>query len=302
MKRKSKIPLLLVIMLVYILTQLGWWAYLITELTKVVYSGSPKLDQRIWMVLGEGMVFASLLFIGFLYTYKAYKKEIELSRKQKNFLLSVTHEFKTPVASLRLFLETLQKRELDPQQKQEFISRAMNDIDRLNGITENILTAARIDMQVYPMNKTKISFSSLLEKITDSLSVSAGKDHITRKEIAKEIFVEADEQALISVVSNLYENAVKYSPKNSVIQVVLETRNQKAVLRIEDNGQGISEENTKKIFEKFYRVQDEETRTTKGTGLGLYITRFFVLQNGGEIKVKKNEPSGTIMEVVFDLV
>ncbi|MFZ5552752.1 MAG: sensor histidine kinase, partial [Bacteroidota bacterium] len=288
-------------MLVYILTQLGWWAYLITELTKVVYSGSPKLDQRIWMVLGEGMVFASLLFIGFLYTYKAYKKEIELSRKQKNFLLSVTHEFKTPVASLRLFLETLQKRELDPQQKQEFISRAMNDIDRLNGITENILTAARIDMQVYPMNKTKISFSSLLEKITDSLSVSAGKDHITKKEIAKEIFVEADEQALISVVSNLYENAVKYSPKNSVIQVVLETRNQKAVLRIEDNGQGISEENTKKIFEKFYRVQDEETRTTKGTGLGLYITRFFVLQNGGEIKVKKNEPSGTIMEVVFDL-
>lgn len=68
MKRKSKIPLLLVIMLVYILIQLGWWAYLITELTKVVYSGSPKQDQRIWMVLGEGMVFASLLFIGFLYT------------------------------------------------------------------------------------------------------------------------------------------------------------------------------------------------------------------------------------------
>lgn len=301
MVKRSNIPLLLALMLVYILAQLGWWAFLITELTEEVYKNSPKMNQRIWMVLGEGMVFTTLLLIGFIYTYKAYKKEIELSRKQKNFLLSVTHEFKTPISSLRLFLETIHKRDLDPKQKEEFITRALNDVDRLNGITENILLAAKIDLQAFPVSKSKIDFSALMHRVIDDLLFSVGKNHKTIKEIQSNIVFDADENSLVSIVTNLYDNAVKYSPENSDINISLSEKNKEIILRISDQGSGIPEDRYKLIFEKFYRIQDEETRSAKGTGLGLYITRHFTEQHKGKIKVSKNNPKGTIMEIRFPI-
>jgi len=299
MRKRSNIPLLLILMLVYILAQLGWWAFLITELTGEVYKNSPKMNLRIWMVLGEGMVFATLLLMGFIYTYKAYKKEIELSRKQKNFLLSVTHEFKTPIASLRLFLETIHKRELDNKQKEEFITRALNDVDRLNGITENILLAAKIDMQAFPVTKTKTDFSALVKKVIDNLAASIGKNYKTVSDIQSGIIKEIDEHSMVSVITNLYDNAVKYSPEGSEIKISLSENNNRVILKVADQGTGINENKKKMIFEKFYRIQDEDTRSAKGTGLGLYITKYFVEQHGGKINVSENIPKGTVMEIIF---
>ena len=301
MKSRSNIPLLLLLLFTYILAQLGWWAFLITKLTNVVYADNPKLDQRVWMVWGEGLVFALLLFIGFIFTYKAYLKELYLARQQKNFLLSVTHELKTPVASLKLLIETLQARELNEEQKKLFLNNALSDTDRLNVLIENILQSAHMDSGNFPIHKTKINVSKLIKDNLKSMETSIGKNHRFHLEINPEIFAEADQQAIISILINLVDNAVKYSPKDAEISVKLVSTSNTFQLIVLDQGQGIKKEDRKKIFEKFIRIQNEETRSTKGTGLGLYIVSNLVNSHHGKIDVSDNSPCGSVFMIEIPL-
>lgn len=297
MKNRSIIPLLLVLLFSYIIAQLFWWAYLITQLTKVVYEGSDKLSTRVTMIWGEGIVFSFLLFLGFIITYKAYRKEIALARQQKNFLLSITHELKTPVASLRLFIETLQSRNLTEEQKSIFLQNALNDTDRLNVLIENILLTARLEKGDSPLQKKMIDVSSLVKKNIQNLESTIGKNHITNLNVQDEVCAKVDELAFISILNNLYENAVKYSPSSSEINVELTEMNGSVILKVKDQGEGVSKENKKKIFDKFFRVQNEEIRATKGTGLGLYIVANYVKQHNGIIQVLDNSPKGSIFQI-----
>jgi signal transduction histidine kinase len=301
MKTRSNIPLLLFLLFTYILAQLGWWAFLITRLTKEYYADSPKLDQRVWMIWGEGLVFAMILFIGFIFTYKAYLKELYLSRQQKNFLLSVTHELKTPVASLKLLIETLQSRELSEDQKKLFLQNALSDTDRLNVLIENILQSARMDSGNFPVHKSMINVSALIEENLNNLKNSIGKNHRFISEINSNVFAEVDQQALVSILVNLIDNAVKYSPKDSEIKVKVISEGNVFKLVISDLGQGIRKEDRKKIFDKFMRIQNEETRSAKGTGLGLYIVSNLVNGHRGKISVGDNSPVGTIFTIEIPL-
>lgn len=296
MKQRSRLPLLLVLLFTYILAQLGWWAYLITKHSKTVYAGNPKLDTRVWMIWGEGLVFAIILFIGFIYTYRAYLKEIRLAKQQKNFLLSVTHELKTPVASLKLLIETLQSRELNEEQKKIFLSNALYDTERLTGLIENILQSAKMDSDDYPLYRKNISVTSIIKNTLDKLTPTFGRYHSVKSNL-DEVSAFADEHALQSVLINLVDNAVKYSDKNSEITVSLRKDNSHFILSVADHGQGIKKEDRKKIFQKFVRIQNEETRSVKGTGLGLYIVYHLVLKHGGTIEVEANKPSGTVFTV-----
>jgi signal transduction histidine kinase len=301
MKSRSNIPLLLLLLFTYILAQLGWWAFLITQLTNVVYADNPKLDQRVWMVWGEGLVFALILFIGFIFTYKAYLKELYLARQQKNFLLSVTHELKTPVASLKLLIETLQARELNEEQKKIFLNNALSDTDRLNVLIENILQSAHMDSGNLPIHKTNVNVSNLIIDNLNVLKNSIGKNHRFQFDIAPNIFAEADQQALVSILINLVDNAVKYSPKDAEISVKLFSTSTTFQLIVSDQGQGIKKEDRKKIFEKFIRIQNEETRSTKGTGLGLYIVSNLVNSHHGKIDVSDNSTSGSVFTIEIPL-
>jgi two-component system phosphate regulon sensor histidine kinase PhoR len=300
MKRRSRLPLLLVLLFTYILAQLGWWAYLITKLTKTVYAENPKLDTRVWMIWGEGFVFAIILFIGFIFTYRAYLKEIRLAKQQKNFLLSVTHELKTPVASLKLLVETLQSRELNEEQKKIFLSNALYDTDRLTGLIENILQSAKMDSDDYPVYKKNISVTSVVKNTLDKLTPTFGRNH-TLKSNLDDVSAIADEQAIQSILINLVDNAVKYSEKNTEITVSLRTDNSDFILSVADQGKGIKKEDRKKIFQKFVRIQNEETRSAKGTGLGLYIVHHLVLKHGGTIDADDNQPCGTVFTVRIPL-
>lgn len=301
MKTRSNIPLLLFLLFTYILAQLGWWAFLITRLTKEYYADSPKLDQRVWMIWGEGLVFAMILFIGFIFTYKAYLKELYLSRQQKNFLLSVTHELKTPVASLKLLIETLQSRELSEEQKRLFLQNALSDTDRLNALIENILQSARMDSGNFPVHKSLINVSALIDENLNKLKNSIGKNHRFISEISSDVFAQADQQALVSILVNLIDNAVKYSPKDSEIGVKLNSDDNVFRLVISDSGQGIRKEDRKKIFDKFMRIQNEETRSAKGTGLGLYIVSNLVNGHRGKISVGDNSPQGSVFSIEIPL-
>lgn len=301
MKSRSNIPLLLFLLFTYILAQLGWWAYLITQLTKIVYSESPKLDQRVWMVWGEGLVFAMILFIGFIFTYKAYLKELYLARQQKNFLLSVTHELKTPVASLKLLIETLQSRDLNDEQKKLFLNNALSDTDRLQVLIDNILQSASMDSGNFPIHKRELNVSELVQNTLRKWENSIGKNNMIQSQIEQGVIASVDDQAIVSVLNNLMDNAIKYSEKGTEIRVDLKSYSDHFILTVSDQGSGIPKEDRKKIFQKFIRIQNEETRSTKGTGLGLYIVSNLIMSHQGKIEVGDNSPKGSVFKIRIPL-
>lgn len=261
-----------------------------------------KLHQRWVMIMGEGVVFAGILFLGIVQVRKTLKKEAELSQQQQNFLLSVTHELKSPIASTKLQLQTLHKRELDREKQKEIISDAINDMERLNNLVENILLAAKIENNVFALHKEKCNLS---EYITEGMNQTLRTFNCKQKvvlNIQPDVHLNIDKTTFPSIVLNLFENAVKYSPLNSTITIELTKQNGKTVLGVADEGTGVSEKEKALIFQKFYRVGNENTRKAKGTGLGLYIADYLVKQHGGTISIKNNFPTGSVFEVVFNEV
>ncbi len=259
-----------------------------------------KLHNRWIMIAGEGLVFLTLLGLGAVKTHRAFKKEVALSQRQKNFLLSVTHELKSPLASIKLYLQTLQKHDLDKARQQHFIENAIKDTDRLNILVENVLTATKIESSKYSFLKEPINLSASLDEIISKHQQNNSGKHIFNIEIAPDIKVSFDKQALSSVIINLIENAEKYSPENTKISVSLKVLNNRIYLQVSDQGAGIVDNEKSSIFEKFYRIGNEETRKTKGTGLGLFIVKYIVEHHNGKISIKDNTPTGSIFEIIFN--
>lgn len=260
---------------------------------------NAKLHKRWLMISSEGAVFVFLLLLGGYQIRKTLKKESALAQQQKNFLLSVTHELKSPIASTKLQLQTLEKHDLERGKQKEILSNAISDTERLNNLVENILTAAKIENSVFALHKETYNLS---EYITEGMKQTISSFNYKQKivlDIEPGISLSIDRTSFPSIILNLVENAVKYSPENSTITLSLKKLNEKVILAVSDQGVGISPQEKINIFQKFYRVGNEEVRKTKGTGLGLYIVKFLVEEHNGAISVKDNSPKGTVFEVVF---
>lgn len=315
MQKKFSRPLLIFYILVaYVFIQFCWWAYSLVQLNSEIYNlkleiltlqheGSPeiliekanldqKLRSRIWMVLGEGSVFFILLVIGVWQTLQSFKKEVSLAKQQKNFLLAVTHELKSPIASVKLYLQTMQKRELDREKQNEIVAKAIADTDRLGSLVENLLLATKIDRSDYMLHFEELNLSDLLNQITSTHP----ENKRLKTEIQHGIKMQADKLAFTSIVINLLENALKYSEQNVVVKL---QRDKNILLSVIDSGAGISDDEKQKVFEKFYRIGNEDTRKSKGTGLGLYIVKNLVERHNGSINIRNNQPKGSIFEVDF---
>jgi K+-sensing histidine kinase KdpD len=260
-----------------------------------------KIKEKYWMVIGEGSVFILLLGIGVSIARKAYKKELEVAQQQKNFMMSITHEFKSPIAAIRLNLETLLKRDMEKPQQKNMLSRALIETDRVNFLVENILIATRIEAANMDFAFSKINLSACIDELISFKQEASGR-HPIKANIEKDIYISGDRLAIASLVINLIENAEKYTPANSAITLNLFQLNNEAFLQVCDGGPGVPTQERRKIFEKFYRIGNEETRTTKGTGLGLYICRYIALKHRGKITVKENIPNGSIFETVFPVL
>jgi K+-sensing histidine kinase KdpD len=261
---------------------------------------NQKLHRRWVMISSEGAVFIGLLLLGIYQIRKTFKKEKELANQQKNFLLSVTHELKSPIASTRLQIETLLLRDLDKEKQKEILNNAIHDTDRLNNLVENILLASKIENDFYKLHLEKCNLS---EYLTENLNQTIRIFNYAQKiilDIEPKIHLNIDKTAFPSIIINLLENAVKYSPKESTITIKLNKDNNQIKLAVLDEGVGISDEEKINIFQKFYRIGNEETRSAKGTGLGLYIVQFLVEKHNGTISIKNNSPKGSIFEVVFN--
>jgi signal transduction histidine kinase len=249
-----------------------------------------------WMILGEASVFVLSLLIGIVFINRGYHKEILAAKQSSNFLLSITHELKSPIASIRLGFETLQRKKLSEEQSHVLLKNGINDTDRLNNLVSDLLLSARLE-STYQLNTELFSLEILIDECVQLLKQKF-PSAIIKVNLIKEIpEILADYSAIRSVIINLLENAVKYSDSVPEIIIGLTSNNERCNIEISDKGIGIDQSERKKIFEKFYRVGNEDQRKTKGTGLGLYIVDQIVRAHNGSITVSSNQPKGTIFNV-----
>lgn len=248
----------------------------------------------------EGATFLLLIIIGAVFVYRATRRRLKLSLQQQNFMMAVTHELKTPIAVARLNLETLQKRRLEEKQQQKLINITLEEVSRLNALCNNILLASQLDAGEYKISKNEVNISELAKRVFADFSLR-NLNRMVPGGIEEGLAVTGEELLLEMMMNNIIENALKYSPKDSVVNISLNKKNNTVQFVVKDNGPGIAEEEKNKIFEKFYRVGNEATRTAKGTGLGLYLCRQIAKDHNADITVNRNGEKGAVFTVIFNL-
>ena len=294
-KMITKATIIYWLMLIYIVAALVWWfislqkqsyelaEFRINQLNATVdSSASPALYQAEYNAivnakkrttvkhLSEGLFFLALIIVGAVFVFRSVRRQFKLQQQQQNFMMAVTHELKTPISVARLNLETIQKYSLDPEKQKKFIRTSLEETSRLNFLTNNILIASQLEGGGYQSSKEELDLSDLLKDCLQDF-----RNRFPEKKFSEQIEPDADVKGdsllLQMLINNLLENAIKYSPKESPVSAVLKKENSFIQLAITDEGPGIPDDEKKKIFSKFYRIGNEATRKTQGTGLGLYL-------------------------------
>lgn len=248
--------------------------------------------------IGEGFTFLALILIGAVFVYRATRRQLTLSLQQQNFMMAITHELKTPIAVTRLNLETMQKRRLEEQQQQKLINITLQEVNRLNSLCNNILLASQLDAGEYNISKNEVDISELAKRVFNDFKIRHASRDITGA-FEDNLFVTGEALLLEMLMSNLIENALKYSPKNAPVHIALHRGKKNIRFVVKDEGPGIAETERNKIFEKFYRVGNEATRTAKGTGLGLYLSKQIAKDHQAEIAVSSNDAKGSVFTVTL---
>lgn len=266
-----------------------------TEYASEMQQLNGKLESRTTQYVAEGATFLVVILIGAAVVYGSFIRRIGLSRQQNNFMLAVTHELKSPLASIKLNLQTLEKHKLDETKRDILINRCINESNRLNDLCNNMLFTSQIEGGQYKPALEPFSLSVMVEDVISEFAERYQRRF--EEDIDEGLRIVGDKSMLRMAVTNLVENAIKYTPETGLIKLCLETKNQIACLRVIDEGPGIPDAEKKKIFDKFYRVGKEESRKAKGTGLGLYLSSRIVAQHKGKLLIKDNKPQGAIFEM-----
>ena len=243
-------------------------------------------QKKMWWF--QSVLLFMLVGTGVFGVFYSINSLFKLNKQQNNFLLSVTHEFKTPIAAIRLMLQTILNPKIKEDKKRELIEKSIDNTHRLEDLTENMLTATQIEYGQYTYNYEAFNLSEMMYRIVASHEVKG----LINTQIEEEVSYTGDKVILRIAISNLINNAFKYS-NDQPIDLVLKKLKNEIQIQVKDQGVGVDSAERKKIFNKFYRSQDEETRTTKGTGLGLFIVKRAVKNHGGNIDVTDNLPQGS---------
>lgn len=233
-----------------------------------------------------GIIFFSLIITGLVLNTIFLVREIRRNEQHDAFLNAVTHELKTPIASIRLYLETLKTRDVSAEKRAEFYDIMLADSDRLLNTVEQVLSVSRAREQKKLLNISDINLQEILreaiERVRNRYGLSGNEISINSS--GDKIKVSGDSNELQTVFKNLLDNAVKYSGNEIKISVNVKSLNEKSVIvRIKDSGIGIPPPELKRIFKRFYRVPNKPTQRKKGTGLGLFIVRTIIKKHGGKI-------------------
>lgn len=314
-KKLTVITIVYWFLLTYIVTALIFWflslvrqstqmsEYKLLQLKKDAPDYSTRVNEiedeerrKIAQYIGEGSTFLLLILVGAVFVYQATRRQILLNTQQQNFMMAITHELKTPIAITKLNIETLLKRKLEESQQEKLLNNALQESNRLNDLCDNILLASQIDAGDYLPDKEMINLGELVQE-SAAYFKTRFPYQLIEETIEENIYVKGDRLLLQLAVNNLIENAIKYSGKQKPVTILLQKSNAETQLLVKDLGKGIARQEKKKVFEKFYRAGDENTRNTKGTGLGLYLTKKIIKDHNGNITVQDNTPSGCIFAI-----
>ncbi|MDY5730205.1 MAG: HAMP domain-containing sensor histidine kinase [Eubacteriales bacterium] len=237
-------------------------------------------------------------------TFNHMSEKLENLEKSRNqFISNASHELKTPLATMKILLETiLYQDDMDPSISKEFLDDINKEIDRLNSVIKDLLTLVSLDNKTVQLQKTQFNLSDLVNDIGKKMKMIADKKgKVLLFNIEENVDFYGDEAKLHHVVYNLVDNAVKYTGDDGVIELNLFKNGKMVILSVRDNGHGIPEEDTKHIFDRFYRVDKARSRETGGTGLGLSIVHQMVMLHGGKIYVESKEGEGSefVVELPF---
>ena len=253
------------------------------------------LNWREVALLVLGIVFFNLLIFGLVLNTTFLIREIRRNEQHDAFINAVTHELKTPVASIRLYLETLKTRDVDQQQRQEFYDIMLADTDRLSKTVEQVLRASRTRHRGRHIAKSAINLSDMVRECLELARVQYGlnETHLmyTESPEASNARVSGDTDELRAAFANLLDNAVKYSDEEVRVVVSVSAADDKRVtVRVADQGIGIPQSQLRRIFKRFYRVPGRFMARVKGTGLGLFIVKSVVKKHGGRVYAESAGP------------
>jgi len=245
-------------------------------------------------LLVVGLIVFPLIITGVVLNTIFLVREIRRNEQHEAFINAVTHELKTPVASMKLYLQTLQNRSVDDAKRQQFYTVMLQDSERLQGTIEQVLRAGQLGAKLRRASPMPVDLGGIVE---ECLALARTRHHLQADAITANVRttdgasfqVLGDEEDLKAMVSNLVDNAIKYSGAEVHVSVELEQAAAgTATLRVRDRGIGISPAEQKRIFKRFYRVQSAISSRVKGTGLGLFIVRSVVAHHGGRVFVESD--------------
>ncbi len=254
-----------------------------------------------------GVVLFSILIAGVVVNTVFLVREVRRNERQDSFLKTVTHELKTPIASIRLYLETLQRHPGDEQQRQRFYAIMREDSDRLLATVETILKAGELGQRQRAQQRTRVEFHPLVAECVATVLL---RHHLQSQEITLadikggvRLFVFANIEDLRTAILNLLDNAVKYSPNGVHVTCQIDLQNYTwAVLSITDTGLGLGPRELKRIFKRFYRAPSNDQVKIKGTGLGLFLVHTIARQHGGSVRASSEGPGkGSTFELKLPL-
>jgi two-component system sensor histidine kinase CiaH len=321
-KRIRRTTFIYWMLLFYIIAALAWWfisleqqnkriaglqyksinvekdSLSVAQLGDKIFAIDKETKRNTGKYIAEGITFLILILVGAAFVYRSVRRQFKLQQQQQNFMMAVTHELKTPISVTRLNLETLQKYNLDPEKQKKIIRTTLDETARLNFLTNNILIASQLEGGGNKSTNEELDLSTLLKDCMQDFR-NRFPDRNFKEDIEADADLKGDALLLQMLINNLLENAIKYSPKETPITAVLKKYRSGIELHIKDEGAGIADEEKKKVFSKFYRIGNEATRKTQGTGLGLYLCKKIAQSHNGDISVTNNEPNGSNFVVIF---
>ncbi len=286
MRRSIGIPLTVGIVLVLlVLTLAVGWQILVVSDARSVARGLTTLD---WVLVVLGAVFFVLVIVGLVWLCAWLVREMRVNQSQRAFLDAVTHEMKTPLASLRLYLDTLTRHDPDPARRGDFLGHMRGDVERLDHTVEQVLAAARAEEPDRKARREVVRLAEVLEESIERIQTQHQlPEGAVRIEPGPDASVYGDAGELSVVFRNLLENAVKYSTDPVEVRVAVRAAGDGRVqIEIADRGIGIPPGELRKIFRRFYRAGREVRRTAAGLGLGLFIVRSLVRRQGGRVEAR----------------
>lgn len=310
----------------YVIASIVFWGYSLNKQNKLIFRlEKEKIDlrartenhllykeelarikaskiRRTKQYLGEGTTFILIILLTACIVYYAYYRQRSLAKLQQNFMLSVTHELKTPIAGIKLNMQTLEKRKLDEVQQKKLLESSVTEANRLNDLCNNILAATQLESTEKALYTEMVDLVQIIEESVNELRSRYPVINLVANLLDEPLELRGDRGMWKLVLSNLLENARKYSPPGHPITVNLKRVAHHVLLQVCDEGPGIPDEEKEKIFSKFYRIGNENTRSSKGTGLGLYIVKKIVSLYKYDIAVKNNQPKGAIFEVTISRI